>query len=257
VDPRLALIGLVVGLLVGISGVGGSSLMTPLMILVLGVQPLVAIGTDLAYSVPTKLLGALVHGRQGTVDRRTVLRLSAGGLPAAALGLLLLARLRAWLVLDLLNAILRHGLAVLLFVVAVVIVAMPLLSRWRPLPEARAEVGRSRWGMVALGAVVGFMVSLTSIGSGSLTLPLLYLLAPSLGLRRLVGSDVAFAALLVPIAALGHFAMGGVNLGLTANLLVGSLPGVFIGSKLCKYLPDTWLRPAIAGVLLFAGSRLL
>jgi uncharacterized membrane protein YfcA len=101
------------------------------------------------------------------------------------------------------------------------------------------------------------MVSLTSIGSGSITMPLLYLLMPGLGLHRLVGSDVAFAALLVLAAALGHLGMGNVNLGLSANLLVGSVPGVFIGSKLCARLPEIWLRPALAGVLLFAGSRLV
>lgn len=263
-DPRLAMIGAVVGLLVGISGVGGSSLVTPLMILFLGVKPLVAIGTDLAYSVPTKLLGAIVHRRQGTVDWRVVLNLSLGGIPSAVLGLLALAALRAHLGLEALNAALQRAVGGLLFLVAVVIVLTPLLARLRadgspsaaPSPSAPRE-RTTRGRVVALGALVGFLVSLTSIGSGSITLPLLYLLLPRLGLRRLVGSDVAFAALVVPVAALGHLSMGSVNLAMSANLLIGSLPGVYLGSKLCKYLPDTWLRPAIAGVLLFAGSRLV
>lgn len=267
-DPRLAMIGAVVGLLVGISGVGGSSLVTPLMILFLGVKPLVAIGTDLAYSVPTKLLGAIVHRRQGTVEWRVVLHLSLGGIPSAVLGLLALAALRARLGLETLNAALQHAVGGLLFLVAVVILLTPLLTallaRLRAdgqpsaTPSPSAPLGRTTRGrVVALGALVGFLVSLTSIGSGSITLPLLYLLLPQLGLRRLVGSDVAFAALLVPVAALGHLSMGSVNLAMSANLLIGSLPGVYLGSKLCKYLPDTWLRPAIAGVLLFAGSRLV
>jgi uncharacterized membrane protein YfcA len=247
-------------------------LVTPLMILVLGVQPLVASGTDLAYSVPTKLLGTLVHRRQGTVNWSVVRFLSMGGLPAAVLGLAVLAILRARLDLKTLNALLQHGVGLLLLLVAVIVLLTPLLARRRGKPSlaqpsatqpSATQPSSAPWTRamkvraVALGAFVGFFVSLTSIGSGSITLPALYLLMPQLGLRRLVGSDVAFAALLVPVAALGHLQMGSVNLGLSANLLLGSLPGVFIGSKLCKYLPDTWLRPAIAGVLLFAASRLV
>jgi len=269
VDPRLVAIGFVVGLLVGVSGVGGSSLVAPLMILVLGVQPLVAVGTDLVYSAPTKLLGAIVHRRQGTMDWHIVLWLSLGGLPAALGGLLALAALRARLGLHAVNAALQHAVGLLLFAVAVVIVLTFLLSLLRrdgasfkaqPLakPSSPAPLTwRTRTCVIALGALVGFLVSLTSIGSGALTLPLLYLLLPQLDLRRLVGSDVAFAALLVPVAALGHLQMGGVNLPLAANLVIGSLPGVLLGSKLCKYLPDAWLRLGVAGALLFAGSRLI
>jgi uncharacterized membrane protein YfcA len=101
--------------------------------------------------------------------------------------------------------------------------------------------------------VVGFLVSLTSIGSGALTVPLLYLLLPRFGLSRLVGSNVAFAAVLIPIAAVGHAGLGQVDFAVSANLLVGSLPGVFIGSKLCKQLPNTWLRPAVAATMVWAG----
>jgi uncharacterized membrane protein YfcA len=257
VDPRLALIGLVVGFLVGLSGVGGSSLMTPLMILVLGVKPLIAVGTDLAYSVPTKLLGAYIHRGQGTVDRRTVLYLSLGGIPAAVLGLVALSALRTHLGLTRLNELLKHGVGLLLLLVAVAILLTPLLRRQCGQPAALAWTSALKVRAAALGAVVGVLVSLTSIGSGSITVPALYLLLPGLGLRRLVGSDVAFAALLIPVAALGHLQMGSVNVALAANLVLGSLPGVFIGSKLCARLPDSWLRPALAGVLFFAGSRLM
>ena len=256
-DPRLALIGLVVGFLVGLSGVGGSSLMTPLMILVLGVKPLIAVGTDLAYSVPTKLLGAYVHRSQGTVDRRTVLYLSLGGIPAAVLGLVALSALRTHLGLSRLNELLRHGVGLLLLLVAAAILLTPLMRRRRALPPGLSWTPALKVRTAALGAVVGVLVSLTSIGSGSITVPALYLLLPPLGLRRLVGSDVAFAALLIPVAALGHLQMGSVNVALAANLVLGSLPGVFIGSKLCARLPDSWLRPALAGVLFFAGSRLM
>ena len=256
-DPRLALLGLVVGLLVGLSGVGGSSLMTPLMILLLGVKPLIAVGTDLAYSVPTKLLGAYVHRRQGTVDWRVVLYLALGGLPAAVLGLAVLGALRARLGLRTLDAALIHGIGALLFLVAVAMLLMPLLRRRTVEPPALSWAPGLKRRAVALGSLVGFLVSLTSIGSGSITIPALYLLLPGLGMRRLVGSDVVFAAALIPVAALGHAGMGDVNLALSANLLVGSLPGVYIGSKLCARLPETVLRPALAGALLFTASRLV
>jgi uncharacterized membrane protein YfcA len=231
--------------------------MTPLLILVLGVKPLVAVGTDLAYSVPTKLLGAVIHRGQGTVDRRVVLSLSLGGIPASVVGLVVLAALRAHLGLNRLNVVLQHGVGLLLFLVAVGILLTPLLSRHREQLSEMTWTRMTTGRIIALGALVGFLVSLTSIGSGSITVPLLYILMPRLGLRRLVGSDVAFAALLIPVAALGHLQMGNVNVALSANLLLGSLPGVFIGSKLCARLPEIWLRPALAGVLLLAGTRLV
>ena len=256
-DPRVAVIGLIVGLLAGFSGVGGSSVMTPLMILFLGVKPLVAVGTDLVYSVPTKLLGACVHRRQGTVEWRVAYSLALGGVPAAVCGLVTLHLLRTHLELSALNAVLKHGIGLLLFLVAVALVLAPLLPRGMVKPSSLPWTPALRRRLVVLGALVGGLVSLTSIGSGSITVPLLYVLLPHLALRRLVGSDVAFAAVLIPVAALGHLAMGTVNLALSANLLVGSLPGVYLGSKLCARLPETWLRPALAGVLLFTGSRLV
>ncbi len=260
-DLYLILAGLVIGTLIGISGVGGSSLMTPLLVLLLGVKPLIAIGTDLAYSVPTKLLGAFIHHRQGTVDWKVVRALGLGGIPAAIVGLVGLAIFRASLGLDTLNTLLQHGVGLLLLLVAVALLFTPLLSRRKKTPvdaPPLAEQSRqSRRRVIALGALIGFLVSITSIGSGSITVPALYWLLPHLGLRRLVGSNIAFAALIIPIAALGHLQMGDVDLRLTLNLLLGALPGVFFGSKLCARLPDAWLRPAVAGILLLAGSRLL
>ena len=259
-DPRISLVGLVVGIMVGLSGVGGGSLVTPLLVLALGVKPAVAVGTDLLYSVPTKLLGATVHHRQGTVNWRLVRYLVLGGVPAAVVGLATLAALQERLGLDAVNNALKRGLGYTLLLVSVAIVLKPLLMRWSQRSEqedaivwTRGEAAR----VITLGAVVGFMVSLTSIGSGSLTVPMLYFLVPRLGIRRLVGSDVAFAAILIPVAAAGHLQMGHVNLGLAASLLVGSLPGVVVGSRLCARVPDVWFRPALAGALLFAGSRLI
>lgn len=259
-DPRIALIGLVVGVFVGISGVGGSSLVTPLLILVMRVNPLIAVGTDLAYSVPTKLVGAIMHWRQGTINRRLLAYLGLGGLPAACLGLVALYALRSQIPLATLNTVLQRAVGTALLVVAVLVVLLPLLSLRRKRSTPHVTLPTGFWPaarIVALGALVGFCVSLTSIGSGSITLPLLYLMLPAFSLRQLVGADVAFAAMVVPIAALGHAQMGSINFSLAANLALGAVPGVILGSKLCRYLPDLLLRPAIAGMLIFAATRLI
>jgi uncharacterized membrane protein YfcA len=260
IDPRIALVGLVVGLFIGLSGVGGGSLVTPLLVLALGIKPAVAVGTDLLYSVPTKLLGAAVHHRQGTVNWRLVRYLVLGGIPAAVLGLVVLAVLQSTMGVASVNAALKRALGIMLFVVSVAIVAKPLLARWMRQSDQDDAIEWTRGEAVrvaVLGAVVGFLVSLTSIGSGSLTVPMLYFLVPRLGLRRLIGSDVAFGAILIPVAAAGHLQMGHVDMSLAASLLVGSMPGVYAGSKLCARVPDTWFRPALASILVFAGTKLI
>jgi len=259
-DPRIALIGLVVGVFVGISGVGGSSLVTPLLILVMRVSPLIAVGTDLAYSVPTKLVGAIIHWRQGTINRRLLLYLGLGGVPAACLGVVTLYFLKSQIPLATLNTVLQRAVGAALLIVALLVVLLPLLTLRRKQKETQETLPTGFWSaarIVALGALVGFCVSLTSIGSGSITLPLLYLMLPAFSLRKLVGADVAFAAMIVPVAALGHAQLGSINFSLAANLALGAVPGVIVGSKLCRYLPDLLLRPAIAGVLIFAATRLI
>jgi len=260
IQPGVALVGLIVGIFVGISGVGGGSLMTPLLILFLGIHPAIAIGTDLAYSVPTKIVGAFTHRRSGTVDGRLVKALTLGGIPGAALGVVTFALLRNHLPLAGFNALLRHAVGIALLLAAAFVVIKLFIGS----SEARATGkviepwdGKGPGKFVALGALVGFSVSLTSIGSGAMTLPALCALLPALSLRRLVGSDVAFAAFLLPVAALGAFAIGNVNVPLALNLVLGSVPGVIIGSRLCRALPERFLRPGVAAVLVFAGTRLL
>lgn len=257
-DTRLSLIGLLAGLLVGLTGVGGSAVATPLMILVLGIPPTVAVAIDLAYSAPTRLFGAVLHWRQGTIDTRLVGLLAIGGLPATLIGLLVVAWGRAHLGIADINRLVRHDIGIVLALVACGMLLMPLVRSQRqtrsiqpPSPPYNARA------LPVLGAIVGFLVSVTSIGGGSLTMPMLTLIAPRLGLHRLVGTDVAFSALLMPIAAVGYALMGTANLPLSASLLLGALPGVYVGSTLCAQLPDFWLRPTIAGVLLLAGSRLI
>lgn len=255
IEPGFILVGLVVGLFVGASGVGGGSLTTPLLIIIAGVKPLIAVGTDLLYSVPTKLLGAWVHHKQKTAAPGIVAPLCIGGIPGALVGVGILAFVRHSLPLGAVNAIVRHGVAVALFIAAIAMVVTSIVRRGKPPAERDAPPPRAQ--LVAVGAVVGLCVAITSIGSGALTLPLLYAIVPYVALRRLVGADVMFGAALVPLAALGHVGLGDIDYALCVNLLIGSLPGVYLGSKLCRWLPDTWLRPAVATILIFAGSRLI
>jgi len=254
-DYHVALGGLIVGILVGLSGVGGGSLMMPVLVLLFNVSPLVAVGTDLAYSVPTKVLGAIVHGRQKTINGKLVLLLCIGGLPGAIAGLLSLSLLKSHVSIDQLNVLIKHLVGGLLIVIALVIIGVQLLSKER---AAALVALRPRAPLiVGVAATVGFLVRVTSIGAGSITLTALALILPRMRLQELVGSDIAFAAIIVPVAALGHLSLGSVNLPMTGALLLGSLPGVYLGSRLCALLPNRYLRPAIAGVLVLAGAKLL
>jgi uncharacterized membrane protein YfcA len=255
-DWHIALAGLLVGTAVGFSGVGGSALMMPVLVLMLGVQPLIAIGTDLAYSVPTKLVGMFVHGRQNTVRWKLVLLLCIAGVPGALAGLFLLGFVKQLVPLDVLNTDLKHGLGVLLFIVAAIIMLGQYIIKRREKQKNWVPLRPVAPYVLAVGLVVGFLVSLTSIGAGSITMTMLCLILPRMRLQEMVGSDVAFAAVIVPIAAAGHFALGSVNVPMTLNLLIGSIPGVIIGSRLCGTLPDKWVRPATAAVMALTGSRM-
>jgi uncharacterized protein len=258
VNLTIVFVGLLVGTFIGVSGVGGSSLMTPLLIILLKIHPVVAVGTDLVYSVPTKIVGTLVHGRQHTVDKRLVIALASGGIPAAIVGLGVAAWAKNAFSLDVLDALVRQVVGIALLISAAVLLVGLFLRRTPPSGETTPAWDRaSATKAVLVGIIVGFCVSLTSIGSGAVTLPALYALLPSFGLRLLIGTDVAFAALLIPVAALGHLLMGNVDLGLAGNLVIGSVPGVVLGSKLCRLLPEGLLRPTVAGILVFAGLRLI
>lgn len=256
---EIVLIGLVVGTIVGLTGVGGASIMTPLLILILKINPLVAVGTDLLYSVPTKLYGAFLHNKQKTVNPEIVKSLLLGGLPASLVGLATLYWLRHHVDVKAIELWTRHAIGVVLFIAAAVIVVQPFIKR-RLIPttsETFEWQPRQRGRVIAIGALVGLIVTATSIGSGSVTLPLLTLALPFVGLSQLIGSDIAFAAFLIPAAAAGRWSMGDVNLPLVLKLLVGSLPGVYIGSKLCGRINQMWLRPAVAVTLIFVGTRLI
>lgn len=180
--------------------------------------------------------------------------LCAGGLPGALLGIVALFIFRAHTDSAVVNFVLKRAVGAALVVAATALVGGIFLRR--PVSGA-AKTDYSKPLVVAAGTVTGFVVATTSIGSGAMMLPLLLVLAPGLGLRRLIGCDIAFAAILIPLAALGHTALRNVDFSVAVTLLAGSLSGVLLGSKLCSRLPERWLRGAVATVLLVAAVRLL
>lgn len=248
-EPGFIVLGLVVGLLVGATGVGAGSLVTPALIAT-GVPPAVAVGTDLAYAAVSKAVGAAAHRTQRTLDLRIAALLALGSVPAAGIGLLALvgAQARATLV--------SGTLAVALILTAAALLGGRVLfarlaARWD------AWLAPRRAGLtVAAGAAIGALVSLSSIGAGALAAMVLVALYPSLPARSVAGTDIAHAVPLTLAAALGHLWLGSVDFALAASLLAGSLPGVVAGSVLAGRVPDALMRRLLALVLLLAGARL-
>jgi uncharacterized protein len=246
-DPLVVLFGLGVGILIGLTGIGGGSLMTPLLILVIGVNPVVAIGTDLAYGAVTKTVGGWRHLRKGTVDLGVSKWLAFGSVPGAIAGVVLLERLQ----LDV--TVLLGLVAAALLVVSLAILGRALFAR---APRERVQVSltpRTKAGAVAIGAVLGLVLGLTSVGSGALIGPALILLF-GLAPRRVVGTDVFHAAILLWAAGIAHWVGGNVDLALMGTILLGSIPGVWIGAALVSHVPVAVLRPTLGCVLL--GSAL-
>jgi uncharacterized protein len=248
-DPLLVLFGFGVGILVGTTGMGGGSLMTPLLILLFGIKPVVAVGTDLAYAAITKTVGGLLHWRRGTVQKDLALWLAVGSCPGAVAGVILLDRLGLD---DLLLPLIG---AALLLTGCLVLIRALVLDGTGETETARLD-RRGKIVAVALGASVGFVLGVTSAGSGTLIaigLMLFYKLAP----RRVVGTDVVHAALLLWTAAIAHLFSGNVDLALAGTILLGSLPGVWVGTQLATRLPERGLRPALGIVLLTSGLTLV
>jgi hypothetical protein len=246
-DPLVVLFGLGVGVLIGLTGIGGGSLMTPLLILVIGVQPVVAIGTDLAYGAITKTVGGWRHLRKGTVDLGVSKWLAFGSVPGALSGVFLLERLHP----DV--TVVLALVAVALLIVSVVVLVRAVLTIT---PRERMQVpldGRAKATAVGVGAILGLVLGLTSVGSGALIGPALILLF-RLTPVRVVGTDVFHAAILLWAAGLAHLVGGNVDFGLMGTILLGSVPGVWIGTALVSRVPVAVLRPLLGCVLL--GSAL-
>ncbi|RPI51147.1 MAG: sulfite exporter TauE/SafE family protein [Acidobacteria bacterium] len=253
IDFGLVVAGFVVGLLIGVTGMGGGAVMTPFLISVVGVGPVVAVGTDLVYSAATKIVGAWLHVRQQTVDLALVKRLAIGSVPAglaavAVIGLLPEAGVDA-------DQAVRRALGAVLVLVALVMLCRLFVTRERPLPERWRTALEGR-GTIAAGAIVGALVGFTSVGSGALLVPFLLCVFP-LSPARVVGTDVFHAAILVSVTGLAHAQGGTVDWLLAATLLLGSVPGVYVGTWMAPRAPVRILRAGLASLLLITGLSLM
>jgi uncharacterized protein len=255
VDLLYASSGFCVRLLVGMTGVGGGSLMTPLLILAFGIHPATAVGTDLLYAAATKSVGTLVHGFNRTIDWRLVGRLAAGSIPATALTLLALScsGIDSGMAQGLITGVLSGALAA---TAAVLMFRKRILAFW----AARVgDLGRRRKAAltVLIGAALGMMVSVSSVGAGALGVTAVMLLYPQLPTARIVGSDIAHAVPLTLIAGIGHWTLGSIDWHLLGSLLAGSLPGIVLGSYVSVRVPETVLRATLATMLLLVAGRLV
>ncbi len=246
--------GFVVGILVGLTGVGGGSLMTPILVLLFGMAPVTAVGTDLLYAAVTKSGGVLVHGLNKTIDWRIVGRLAAGSVPATCLTLAYLHHVgvQGEAMHRLISTIL--GIALLLTAIALIL-RRYLLDRVASAME-RLSDRRQMALTVALGLFLGVFVSISSVGAGSIGVTALLVLYPRAPLVRVVGADIAHAVPLTLIGGLGHWYLGSVDWPVLLSLLIGSLPGIAIASQVASRAPDKVLRPILAATLAVVGLRL-
>ncbi len=247
--------GLLIGLLVGLTGVGGGSLMTPLLILVFGMRATNAVGLDLLFAAITKAFGTVVHGSARTVEWRIAWQMLAGSIPMAVLTLGLLN----WLGLPsgMLDRAISTSLGVALILTAISVVLRPQIARYSQRLAGYAIARRSAALTVLLGAGLGVLVSFTSVGAAAIGLPVLLLLHPRVPSARLVGADIAQAVPLTLVAGMGHLFVHTVDPVLLLSLVAGSIPGVVIGSFASGRLPDGVLRYAMSTALVLAGAKLL
>ncbi len=264
VDPSVAAAGLLVGFTVGLTGMGGGALMTPILVLLFKVQPLAAVSSDLVAAVVMKPVGGGVHLRRGTVNFALVRWLMVGSVPAAFAGVLLLRLLGDG---PAIQARVKEALGVALVLAAASIVVKAALQARgargdgpetdRPRADRPPPFHARRVPTVLVGVLGGLVVGMTSVGSGSLMIVLLMLLYPALTSAELVGTDLIQAIPLVASAAFGHLLFGDFKLDLTASLLVGSLPGVYLGARVSSRARDALIRPALALILLASGLKLV
>ena len=262
-DAVPALFGLLVGFLVGLTGVGGGSLMTPFLVLTMGVPAPTAVGTDLVYATVTKVVGSVQHFRQRSVNLQVAVFLGLGSIPASLFGVATLEWIKANYDEEAVRSIMITIIAATLVLVGASLIFRTFFMRERP-----AGSGRPTWDgkspmtlkrrlfTILFGAMGGYLVGLTSIGSGSIMaiiLLLLYPLAPAV----VVGTDIAHATVLSLVTGLAHASQGNVDWGLAGTLLLGSVPGVLVGSRLAPYIPGKPLRVILAAMLIFVGARLL
>jgi len=253
-DPLVTLAGLLVGFVVGLTGMGGGALMTPILVVLFGVQPLAAVSSDLVAAVVMKPIGGSVHLRRGTVHLELVRWLCVGSVPAAFTGVLILKSMGHG---EQLQHRISLALGVALLVAASAIVAKATVQRGRTVADTVHGIDVRPARTIAIGVIGGLVVGMTSVGSGSLMIVLLLMLYPTLQASNLVGTDLVQAVPLVASAALGHILFGDFQLSLTGSLLIGSIPGVYLGARASSRAPDTIIRPVLVFVLLISGLKLL
>src|SRR5215475_1256808 len=254
IDPLYVASGFGVGLLVGMTGVGGGSLMTPLLILLFGIHPSTAVGTDLLYAAATKTGGSLVHGLARSIHWPAVIRLAAGSIPAAILTLILI-----WYF-DL-NAAAQRSLVNLVLCFALLLTATSLIFRKSILDRYRTRMERVddrtiTIATVLTGVALGVLVAISSVGAGAVGVTALLLLYPRLPMANIVGSDIAHAVPLTLVAGAGHWMLGSVDWHLMGVLLLGSLPGIIVGSYCAVRVPQAVVRVALAVILLVVAGKI-
>jgi uncharacterized membrane protein YfcA len=254
-DPLVSLAGLLVGFVVGLTGMGGGALMTPLLVLLFDIQPLAAVSSDLVAAFVMKPVGAGVHLKRGTVHLELVKWLVIGSVPAAFVGVLILKQLGDG---EAVQDRIKLVLGAALLVAATSILAKQRIARRNPTASpdpAPLEVRKAP--TVVVGVLGGLIVGMSSVGSGSLMIVMLLVLYPRLSASELVGTDLVQAIPLVGSAALGHVLYGDFQLGLTTSLLLGALPGVYVGARVSSRAPDRLIRPVLVVVLAASGLKLL
>lgn len=247
--------GFAVGFLVGLTGVGGGSLMTPLLVLVFGVHPVAAVGTDLLYACVTKSGGSIVHALQRTIDWRIVGRLSLGSIPAALLTLLALYFLDVDS--EFTKSLVTKALGPALFLTALALIFRRALIKFYADRVGGGDGIITSRVTVVMGVLLGVLVTLSSIGAGAIGATVLIMLYPKLPIARIVGSDIAHAVPLTLVSGMGHWVLGTVDFSMLGSLLLGSLPGIVIASYFAPRWPEQVLRYILAAALMIIGIRLV
>jgi uncharacterized membrane protein YfcA len=255
VDLLYTVSGFAVGVIVGLTGVGGGSLMTPLLVLLFGVHPATAVGTDLLYAAFTKAGGTVAHARQGHVEWKVTGLLAAGSIPAAAATILVLSQLPKQ------SPAMTHTISVALGVALILTAAAILFGRRLreyAVGHQNPVLQRNRArNTIIVGAVLGVLVSISSVGAGALGVAALFFLYPHLAPKQIVGSDVAHAVPLTFVAGMGHWWLGSIDWNLLGALLLGSLPGIWIGSRISSKVPEHLLRRLLGSMLVLIGAKLI
>jgi uncharacterized protein len=253
-QPLYSGTGFAVGLLVGLTGVGGGALMTPLLILLFSIHRATAVGTDLLYAAATKTAGSVVHGFNRTIDWRVVGLLAVGSVPMTVITVAVLGRIG-------INSSEARNLITVVLTIALFVTAATLIFREKIVAHYAAQLGTMQPKRIAtltvfVGAILGVLVSITSVGAGAIGVTALVLLYPKLPTARIVGSDIAHAVPLTLAAGIGHSFLGSINFDVLISLLVGSIPGILIGSYAAVRIPEMALRLVPAGTLIVVATKL-